>query len=186
MTLLEKLAERSKTAQVKTAEQIFSDAFVDELEKLGYDAEFLKESGILDSAWKGLKSLGGAIAGPAKSEGAITHTLKKSKLNSAFMPRPVGASPVVNATPAKSDPYANLLGRDKILAQRADRGIKKISMDKQAIWGTIASKILPALGNFAKGALFFGGKGAAGTAGKVTGAGMMAKDLLPKKQPQIG
>jgi len=71
-SLLEKLAEHSKIAEIeKTAEQIFIDAFVDELVKLGYDEEFAKQAAILGSlkgltskAWGGVKSLVGAKAVP--------------------------------------------------------------------------------------------------------------------------
>jgi len=75
-SLLEKLAERTQAGQMeKTAEQIFTDAFVDELIKLGYDEEFAKQAAILGSlkgltskAWGGVKSLVGAKAAPVAAK----------------------------------------------------------------------------------------------------------------------
>jgi len=46
-------SELHKVAEFeKTAEEIFEAAFFDELEKLGYDVEMLKEAGILGDAAK--------------------------------------------------------------------------------------------------------------------------------------
>jgi hypothetical protein len=71
-SLLEKLAERQKTASMeKTAEQIFIDSFSDELIKLGFDEELIKSAGFMDFA----KRIGGKITGLFKSAPKFSKTL---------------------------------------------------------------------------------------------------------------
>jgi len=194
MTLLEKLAERSKTAQVKTAEQVFSEAFVDELEKLGYDAELLKQAGVgqwLGKAWGGVKSLGSAAFGSEKPTGGMALKLKRQM---KAVPKVSPNMPPSTPAAATGDFPWHPADRDKGFTQKMDRRNlgKKASaneMNKEAIGflAPLATRVLPALTkawpavkNFGKGALFFGGEGAAGTAGKVVGAGQMLHGTFAK------
>jgi hypothetical protein len=80
-SLLEKLAERTKIVELeKTAEQIFADAFIDELVKLGYDEELLKKAGIGDFA----KNIGGKLTG-LFSKGTKTIATNAVKTNPAWL-----------------------------------------------------------------------------------------------------
>lgn len=57
-TLRDRLMEKVAAAeQVKVAEEVFVNAFIDELEKLGVDTEMLKESGLVGNFFGKAKSL---------------------------------------------------------------------------------------------------------------------------------
>ena len=181
-TLLEKIASRSKEGQIKTSEQVFSAAFMDELEKLGYDTEFLKTAGFISGIAK--------FFNPPQTGGQLLKL--KPKLTAASAMTKGTFSPTMKTVPATADPYANLMGRDKSLAQQTDRkaGMKKVSMDKNAIGLLaaalpLAARALPTIGRFAKGLIGIGkAPGTAGQVGTWTGRAGVASSFLPKKAPK--
>jgi len=82
--LLEQLRNRhdDDSKLEKTAEDIFTAAFVDELQKLGYSAEFAKRAGFMSKTLKGIKSAFGSAS-------------KLSKVKSAQLVKNVQAGPAI-------------------------------------------------------------------------------------------
>lgn len=90
MDLLEKLAEKAQEAEFeKTAEEIFVSAFLDELEKIGFDKEAAKKISAkgLKGLWAAIKARAGVLKGrapkvtgaPAAKETALDRLYKKVK-----------------------------------------------------------------------------------------------------------
>jgi len=124
-SLLEKLAEKSKTASIeKTAEQVFCDAFIDELVKLGYDEEFIKSAGLVS----GLKAVGSKLVGAAKGLFRPAASTAKKSLGAqvikpkAFRPKPLIAK--IKALPKSTGEHA-MWGRESKLLYKLDRRLAK-------------------------------------------------------------
>jgi hypothetical protein len=171
-SLLDKLAAKAASVErEKVSEQLFSAAFCDELEKLGYDVEMLKESGALGNVWSTIKGAVGigkpALGGMVKK---LDPKMRALKMRAATSRTPAMATGDFPVPP----------GGERNMFNRQDR--QKIGSDqliKEAFWGVLA-RAIPAIGRRIAGLV--GRKAATGVAAKaVTGAATKVPSTLGSK-----